>query len=148
MALACVTVIAVTMMVLTAMMNVANAQWVNMNGLAASYDASRNSVLSVGHEYSTGTVVAFVDNDDPVYNLGGDYRLVVDGRYVTLTGVNAGGAWVCAEILDSDVKTAVNMLKNGSQVKLQFCSSYLNGCKTIFSSGLKDSARTINNVIL
>ena len=123
-----------------------SAQWVNLNGQAASYDASRNSVLTVDKAPTTGVAICFVDNDDPVFNLGGDYRLVVDGRYVTLTGVSAGGAWVTAQAIDGDVRTAVNMLKNGSRVKLQFC--FGGECNTIFSSGLKDSARTINNVTL
>lgn len=135
-----------TAALLTFWAGMASAQWVNINGLAASYDDWRSSTLTVDYTTTTGLTICFHDADDPVYNLGGDYRLVVDGRYVTLTGVNAGDAWVTAQLLDKDVKKAVDMLKEGNEVVLGFCSPYLDECHTIFHSSLDGSARAINNV--
>ena len=120
-------------------------QWVNVNGMAMSYKTDTQSALSVMKADGGIIAIAFNDQDNPVYNTSGDYRLVVDGKYVTLTGIGAGGSWVCMDLLDSDVSTAVRMLKNGSKVTLKFC--FGGQCNTIYTSSLSGSAGAINQVL-
>ena len=136
---ACLTLAALCMMLLAGIN--CSAQWQVYDGMAVSYDSYNKSALGVGTE----NTIAFNSSTLPILNTAGDYRLVVDGKYVTLTGVGSGGSWVTAPGLDGDVYTAIQMLKNGSHFKLQYCADG-HDCMNIISGSLSGSTNAINKV--
>ena len=122
---------------------VSNAQFSVVNGQAMVYDFDRNAGLAV--DYIDGMyAVVFHDTDTPIHNTGGEYRLIVDGSYVKLDGVGAGGSWVAMDALDRDVNTAISMLRKGNKVTLQVCVGTY--CETILTAGLSGSDRAIRAV--
>lgn len=119
---------------------VSSAQWTVMEGQAVTYDTGRQSL--VGVDYIDGYyAIVFNSVKVPILNTGGDYRFIVDGKYRTLSGIGAGGSWVCMDALDSDVRPMINSLRNGSALTVQVCA--YGHCETIHRTVLSGSNSAI-----
>ena len=119
---------------------VSSAQWLVMDGQAVTYDAQRSSL--VGVDYIDGYyAIVFNDVDTPILNTGGTYRFIVDGKYRDLSGIAAGGSWVCMDALESNVKPMINSLRNGSMLTVKVCAG--NYCETIHRTVLNGSNAAI-----